>query len=169
MKPMRPKQHQDSSIRFLSEASAWNGGSTETEPKNKDKTRFVLDRFRDSGIWFLTTFWHSWNVFDMYWQNKQRLKKEAAVYYSIFGGVAGRDEGKNLSMYSVTPVKNELSLRTSAFERLFHTFVVTKPLKCQLIQPPMTIMGRTLVRLPFSMSVIIEGSVIGLGAGAARA
>jgi hypothetical protein len=49
------------------------------------------------------------------------------------------------------------------------TLVVTNPLKCQLIQPPMTIMGRTLVKLPFSMSVIIEGSVIGFGAGAARA
>ena len=49
------------------------------------------------------------------------------------------------------------------------TLVVTKPLKCQLIQPPITIIGNTFVRFPFSMSVIIEGSVIGLGAGVALA
>ena len=49
------------------------------------------------------------------------------------------------------------------------TLVVTKPEKCQLIQPPMTIMGSTLVRLPLSMSVIMDGSVMGLGGAAALA
>jgi len=41
--------------------------------------------------------------------------------------------------------------------------VVTKPEKCQLIQPPTTIMGTMLVMFPFSMSVIMLGSVMGLG------
>ena len=48
------------------------------------------------------------------------------------------------------------------------TLVVTKPEKCQLIHPPMTIMGRTLVRFPLSISVIMEGSVIGLGGATFR-
>ena len=48
------------------------------------------------------------------------------------------------------------------------TFVVTNPEKCQLIHPPMTIMGKNTVRLPFSMSVIMLGSVMGLGGAAAR-
>jgi hypothetical protein len=43
------------------------------------------------------------------------------------------------------------------------TLVVTKPEKCQLIQPPTTIMGTMLVMFPFSMSVIMLGSVMGLG------
>lgn len=46
--------------------------------------------------------------------------------------------------------------------------VVTNPEKVQLIQPPMTIMGRTLRRFPFSISVIIPGSVIGLAIWAGR-
>jgi hypothetical protein len=43
------------------------------------------------------------------------------------------------------------------------TLVVTKPEKCQLIQPPTTIMGTMLVMFVLSMSVIMLGSVIGLG------
>lgn len=39
--------------------------------------------------------------------------------------------------------------------------LVKNPLNIQLIHPPMTIIGRTLVTLPFNMSVIILGSVIG--------
>lgn len=35
---------------------------------------------------------------------------------------------------------------------------MTNPEKVQLIHPPMTIMGRMFVRLPFNMSVIIDGS-----------
>jgi len=48
------------------------------------------------------------------------------------------------------------------------TLVVRKPEKAQLIQPPMTIMGKTLVRFPFIMSVIMEGSVIGFFATTSR-
>lgn len=44
------------------------------------------------------------------------------------------------------------------------TRVVTNPENVQLIHPPIKIMGRTLVTFPLSMSVIMEGSVIGLGA-----
>merc|ERR1712135_249655 len=46
------------------------------------------------------------------------------------------------------------------------TLVVMKPLKVQLIHPPITIMGRTLVRLPLSMSIIIVGSCMGFLGGA---
>ena len=38
--------------------------------------------------------------------------------------------------------------------------LVRKPEKAQLIQPPIMIIGRTLVTLPFNMSVIILGSEI---------
>lgn len=48
------------------------------------------------------------------------------------------------------------------------TFVVTKPEKCQLIHPPTTTMGTIEVRFPFSISVIMEGSIIGLGGGVLR-
>ena len=44
--------------------------------------------------------------------------------------------------------------------------LVTKPEKAQLIHPPIMIMGKTLVTLPFNMSLIALGSVIGLVAGA---
>ena len=57
---------------------------------------------------------------------------------------------------------------TNSTNELIHPLVVTKPEKCQLIQPPMTIMGSTLVRLPLSISVIMEGSVIGLGCATFR-
>lgn len=40
--------------------------------------------------------------------------------------------------------------------------LVKNPEKAQLIQPPMTIIGRTLVMLPFIMSVIIVGSDKGM-------
>jgi len=43
------------------------------------------------------------------------------------------------------------------------TFVVTNPEKCQLIHPPTTIMGTILVMFPFTISVIMLGSVIGFG------
>ena len=38
--------------------------------------------------------------------------------------------------------------------------LVKNPEKAQLIQPPMMIMGKTLVTLPFNISVIMLGSVI---------
>jgi hypothetical protein len=42
---------------------------------------------------------------------------------------------------------------------LFH-LLVRKPEKAQLIHPPITIMGNTLVKLPFIISVIMEGSAM---------
>lgn len=39
--------------------------------------------------------------------------------------------------------------------------LVTKPENVQLIHPPMTIIGKTFVKLPFTMSVMTLGSVIG--------
>ena len=48
-----------------------------------------------------------------------------------------------------------------------YTLVVTKPEKCQLIQPPTTTMGTIEVRFPFNISVIMLGSIIGLGGGVA--
>ena len=56
-----------------------------------------------------------------------------------------------------------ISTRNPLEAKLADTFVVTNPEKCQLIQPPTTIMGTMLVMLPFTMSVIMLGSVIGLG------
>ena len=44
------------------------------------------------------------------------------------------------------------------------TLVVTKPENVQLIQPPISSIGSTLVTLPFSMSDIAVGSVIGFDA-----
>ena len=46
--------------------------------------------------------------------------------------------------------------------------LVTKPENVQLIQPPIRIMGSTFVRFPFSISVIMFGSVIGFCATGAR-
>lgn len=43
--------------------------------------------------------------------------------------------------------------------------LVTKPENAQLIHPPMMSMGRTFVTFPLSISVMVLGSVIGLGAG----
>ena len=41
------------------------------------------------------------------------------------------------------------------------SLLVTNPENIQLIQPPIRTMGSTLVTLPFNMSVIMVGSVIG--------
>ena len=51
---------------------------------------------------------------------------------------------------------------------IMSSLLVTNPENAQFIQPPIIIMGRTLVMLPFSMSFITVGSVIGLFAGAGR-
>lgn len=43
------------------------------------------------------------------------------------------------------------------FDNFFY-LLVKKPENAQLIHPPITIIGNTFVTLPFSMSVIMEGS-----------
>jgi len=143
--PSRVETHQfDSSLKHRFEAEG------QRKRNLKDEIRpSVSDRFHDNGIWFKTTFW-------IIWEGTRKCIKYAESW-DVF-----KDYKKPLTIVQSCNCHKHRG-------RGFHTFVVTKPLKCQLIHPPMTIMGRTLVRLPFSMSVIIEGSVIGLGAGAARA
>lgn len=52
------------------------------------------------------------------------------------------------------------SYNTKEQNLLEHHLLVTNPEKVQLIQPPIRIMGRTLVTLPFIMSVNMLGSVV---------
>ena len=64
-------------------------------------------------------------------------------------------------------LRSGLKIFVSQLTIHIHTLVVTKPEKCQLIQPPTTTMGTIEVRFPFNISVIMLGSIIGLGGGVA--
>ena len=57
---------------------------------------------------------------------------------------------------------HKLSLLTSVYTYAYtncHYLLVKKPENAQFIHPPMTIIGKTLVTLPFNISVIMVGSV----------
>ena len=90
----------------------------------------------------------------------------------VWGTLSFNNDNTDIYSDLTWPLKEKCSPDTHVYTHAYlrvrgkGTLVVMNPENVQLIQPPMTIMGRTLVRFPFNMSIIMVGSCIGFFGGA---